>query len=168
MSSAGDEERTAASGEQIRPPVQEGRDAELASLQLQISQLAVYPMDNQGKNIAQGKPTSSKDVYQDNRYGSSPDKAVDGDLKVKSFPSIYHSACHKDPWWQVDLQGVHNIAKIVYYNRADCCQWRARPLKLQFMDVNKKVLWTGEEFGSSASEQTFAFGDADLTIGQPR
>ncbi|CAB1104105.1 unnamed protein product [Ectocarpus sp. CCAP 1310/34] len=40
MSSAGDEERTAASGEQIRPPVQEGRDAELASLQLQISQLA--------------------------------------------------------------------------------------------------------------------------------
>ena len=131
---------------------------------MQISQLAVYPMDNQGKNIAQGKPTSSKDVYQDNRYGSSPDKAVDGDLKVKSFPSIYHSACRKDPWWQVDLQGVHNIAKIVYYNRADCCQWRARPLKLQFMDVNKKVLWTGEKFGSSASEQTFAFGDADLTI----
>ncbi|CAB1117257.1 unnamed protein product [Ectocarpus sp. CCAP 1310/34] len=40
MSSAGDEERTAASGEQIRPPVQEGRDAKLASLQLQISQLA--------------------------------------------------------------------------------------------------------------------------------
>ncbi|CAB1105827.1 unnamed protein product [Ectocarpus sp. CCAP 1310/34] len=40
MSSAGDEERTAASGEQIRPPVQEGRDAELASLQLQVSQLA--------------------------------------------------------------------------------------------------------------------------------
>ncbi|CAB1111276.1 unnamed protein product [Ectocarpus sp. CCAP 1310/34] len=40
MSSAGDEARTAASGEQIRPPVQEGSDAELASLQLQISQLA--------------------------------------------------------------------------------------------------------------------------------
>ncbi|CAB1100018.1 unnamed protein product [Ectocarpus sp. CCAP 1310/34] len=40
MSSAGDEERAAASGEQIRPPVQEGRDAELASLQRQISQLA--------------------------------------------------------------------------------------------------------------------------------
>ncbi|CAB1121229.1 unnamed protein product [Ectocarpus sp. CCAP 1310/34] len=40
MSSAGHEERTAAS-EQIRPPVQEGRDAKLASLQLQISQLAV-------------------------------------------------------------------------------------------------------------------------------
>ncbi|CAB1106632.1 unnamed protein product [Ectocarpus sp. CCAP 1310/34] len=40
MSSAGDEERAAASGEQIHPPVQEGRDAELASLQRQISQLA--------------------------------------------------------------------------------------------------------------------------------
>ncbi|CAB1100788.1 unnamed protein product [Ectocarpus sp. CCAP 1310/34] len=40
MSSAGDEESTAASGEQIRPPVQEARDAELASLQLQTSQLA--------------------------------------------------------------------------------------------------------------------------------
>ncbi|CAB1114601.1 unnamed protein product [Ectocarpus sp. CCAP 1310/34] len=40
MSSAGDEERTAASGEQICPPGPEGRDADLASLQLQISQLA--------------------------------------------------------------------------------------------------------------------------------
>ncbi|CAB1109357.1 unnamed protein product [Ectocarpus sp. CCAP 1310/34] len=40
MSSAGDEEHTAASGEQIRPPVQDGSDTELASLQLQISQLA--------------------------------------------------------------------------------------------------------------------------------
>ncbi|CAB1118933.1 unnamed protein product [Ectocarpus sp. CCAP 1310/34] len=40
MSSAGDEVPTAASGEQIRAPVEEGRDAELASLQRQISQLA--------------------------------------------------------------------------------------------------------------------------------
>ncbi|CAB1097372.1 unnamed protein product [Ectocarpus sp. CCAP 1310/34] len=40
MSSAGDEERTAASGEEIRPPVQEGSDAELTSLQLQVSRLA--------------------------------------------------------------------------------------------------------------------------------
>ncbi|CAB1105837.1 unnamed protein product [Ectocarpus sp. CCAP 1310/34] len=40
MCSAGDEERTAASGEQIRPQMQEGCDAELASLQLQVSRLA--------------------------------------------------------------------------------------------------------------------------------
>lgn len=131
---------------------------------MQIAQLAVYPMDNQGKNIAQGKPTTSKDIYENNRYGSSPDKAVDGYLQTKSFPHIYHSACNSDPWWQVDLQGVYSIAKIVFYNRADCCQSRARVLKLQFMDENKKVLWTGEEFGSSAAEQTFAFGDVDLTI----
>ncbi|CAB1109669.1 unnamed protein product [Ectocarpus sp. CCAP 1310/34] len=46
MSSAGDEERTAASGEQIRPPVQEGRGAKLASLQLQISQLVALVEDS--------------------------------------------------------------------------------------------------------------------------
>ncbi|CAB1113129.1 unnamed protein product [Ectocarpus sp. CCAP 1310/34] len=40
MSSAGDEVLTAASGEQIRSPAEEGRDADLASLQRQISQLA--------------------------------------------------------------------------------------------------------------------------------
>ena len=134
------------------------------NLCMQISQLAVYPMDNQGKNIAQGKPTDAKDVYQNNAYGSSPDKAVDGNLSSKSFPHIYHSACSSNPWWQVDLGSVYNIAKIVYYNRGDCCRSRATTLKLQFMDANKKVLWTGEEFGSSAAEQTFAFGDADLTI----
>ncbi len=131
---------------------------------MQISQLAVYPMDNQGKNIAQGKPTTAKDIYANNRYGSSPDKAVDGSLSARAFPHIYHSSCGKDPWWQVDLGAVFNIAKIVYYNRGDCCQSRAKKLKLQFMDADKKVLWTGDEFGSSAGEQTFAFGDVDLTI----
>lgn len=131
---------------------------------MQIAQLAVYPMDNQGKNIAQGKPTSAKDIYDNNRFGSVPSNAVNGQMYPKSFPHIYHSACHSDPWWQVDLQGVHSIAKIVFYNRADCCQSRARVLKLQFMDENKKVLWTGEEFGSSAAVQTFGFGDIDLTI----
>ncbi|CAB1101448.1 unnamed protein product [Ectocarpus sp. CCAP 1310/34] len=40
MSSAGDGGRTVASAEQIRPPVQEGSDAEFASLQLQVSRLA--------------------------------------------------------------------------------------------------------------------------------
>ena len=134
------------------------------NLCMQISQLAVYPMDNQGKNIAKGKPTDAKDVYQNNAHGSSPDRAVDGNLSSKSFPYIYHSACSSNPWWQVDLGSVHNIAKIVYYNRGDCCRSRATKLKLQFMDANKKVLWTGDEFGSSAAEQTFAFGDADLTI----
>jgi hypothetical protein len=131
---------------------------------MQIAQLAVYAMDNQGKNIAKGKPTDAKDVYNNGKNGSTPDKAVDGQLKAKAYPNIYHSACKKDPWWQVDLGAVHNIAKIVYYNRGDCCRSRANKLKLQFMDADKKVLWTGDEFGSSAAEQTFAFGDADLTI----
>ena len=130
------------------------------NLCMQISQLAVYPMDNQGKNIAQGKPTTAKDMH----ANTSPDNAVDGQLKSKPFPHIYHSACKKDPWWQVDLGAVHNIAKIVYYNRGDCCRSRAKTLKLQFMDADKKILWTGDEFGSSAAEQTFAFGDVDLTV----
>ena len=134
---------------------------------MQIAQLAVYPMDNQSKNIAKGKPTSSKDIYQHDRYGSAPYRAVDGHMHAKAFPYIYHSSCGKDPWWQVDLGASYNIAKIVFYNRSDCCQSRARELKLQFMDQNKKVLWTGEEFGSSAAEQTFLFGDVDLTIPAP-
>ncbi|CAB1105000.1 unnamed protein product [Ectocarpus sp. CCAP 1310/34] len=49
MSSAGDEERTAASGEQIRPPVQEGSDGELASLQLQVSRLAALVEESMKK-----------------------------------------------------------------------------------------------------------------------
>ncbi|CAB1101401.1 unnamed protein product [Ectocarpus sp. CCAP 1310/34] len=50
MSSAGDEERTAASGEQIRPPVQEGSDAELASSQLQVSRLAALVEESTKKD----------------------------------------------------------------------------------------------------------------------
>ena len=135
------------------------------NLCMQISQLAVYPMDNQGKNIAQGKPTDAKDVYYNNSNKTNgPEIAVDGSLSARGWPYMYCSSCGKDPWWQVDLGAVFNIAKIVYYNRGDCCQSRANKLKLQFMDADKKVLWTGDEFGSSAAVQTFAFGDADLTI----
>ncbi|CAB1100088.1 unnamed protein product [Ectocarpus sp. CCAP 1310/34] len=49
MSSAGDEVPTAASGQQIRSPVEEGRDAELASLQQQISQLAALVEESMKK-----------------------------------------------------------------------------------------------------------------------
>ncbi|CAB1115443.1 unnamed protein product [Ectocarpus sp. CCAP 1310/34] len=50
MSSAGDEMPTAASGEEIRSPVEEGRDAELASLQRQISRLAALVEESMKKN----------------------------------------------------------------------------------------------------------------------
>ena len=145
--------------------------SETQNLCMQIAQLAVYPMNNQGKNIAQGKPTScnenSTDIYQNDRYGSRPSNAVDGQLTPKRFPNIYHSSCGTKPWWEVDLQGVYNIAKIVYYNRSDCCQDRSRTLKFQFYDENKKLLWTGSEWQSSALIQTFSFGDAELTAAPP-
>ena len=145
--------------------------SETQNLCMQIAQLAVYPMNNQGKNIAQGKPTScnenSTDIYQNDRYGSRPSNAVDGQLTPKRFPNIYHSSCGTKPWWEVDLQGVYNIARIVYYNRSDCCQDRSRTLKFQFYDENKKLLWTGSEWQSSALIQTFSFGDAELTAAPP-
>jgi len=138
---------------------------------MQIAQIAVYPMENQGKNIAQGKPTScnlnSTDMWDNNCCGSTPEKAVDGVLSAKPFPELYHSSGNTIPWWEVDLEGVYNIAKIVYYNRSDCCWWRSMSLRLQFMDENRKILWTGEPFNDDAAMQTFAFGDATFVEAAP-
>jgi len=128
---------------------------------LQISQLAVYPMDNQGVNIAKYKPTEATPGY-GRGWDIKSSTAVDGNLGARAFPYIYHSNCTKGSYWQVDLESPRDIFKIVYYNRGDCCQWRARNLQLQFMDENKKVTWTGPAFGSSASIQTFSFSATDV------
>jgi len=114
---------------------------------LQISQIACY--DNQGVNQCFGKPTSYSTTY---GYGSQPNFAVDGTMASRSFPQIFHSGCKSNDYFMVDMSAVYPIKKIVYYNRADCCQNRATGILVELLDANKQTVWTGTLAGNQSME----------------
>ena len=51
-------------------------------------------------------------------------KAVDGDLNgdLKAGGSCMHSGLGPNPWWAADLGKTKTVARMVFVNRADCCQ----------------------------------------------
>jgi len=119
---------------------------------LQISQIACY--DNQGNNQAFGKPTSYSTTY---GYGSKANYAVDGTMRARSFPQIFHSGCQANDYFMVDMSAVYPIKQIVYYNRADCCQNRATGIVVELLDANKQVVWSTTLQGNQMSESVLTF-----------
>ena len=105
---------------------------------IQISQLAVF---SNGVNVAQGKPTTAVNKWDDT---TNPENAVDGLMGVKNYQtgSGYHSKCQPGDYWLLDLQYEYPVQKITYYNRGDCCSDRAIGMNIDLMDKNKTVLKT--------------------------
>mmetsp|Transcript_46388 Transcript_46388/g.68492 ORF Transcript_46388/g.68492 Transcript_46388/m.68492 type:complete len:339 (-) Transcript_46388:423-1439(-) len=69
-------------------------------------------------------------------------KALDGD-KNHSYDGKSVTATNEEanPWWQVDLGGVHTIEHVVLYNRMDCCSDRLKNFHVELMDQNKEGAW---------------------------
>lgn len=42
--------------------------------------------------------------------------------------------------WMVDLQGNHEVSKVLFFNRLDCCQDRADGALLELLDANRNVV----------------------------
>jgi hypothetical protein len=95
-------------------------------------------------NIALGRPVTissslSADVALDHPL------LVDGDRTNSGF----HTGNAPNQWVMIDLGSTQNISRVVVYNRVDCCQERAIPLRLEVSDDGtnfKKVVDTTEEF----------------------
>lgn len=98
---------------------------------IQISQLAVYA---NRENIAPGKNVLASEPY---AAESSKEKAIDGTLEARNYPDIYHSQDSPDAFWELDLGEETTIEKIVYYNRADCCNDRADAMIINLLDSNR-------------------------------
>ena len=98
---------------------------------IQISQLAVYA---NRENIAPGKNVLASEPYS---AESSKEKAIDGTLEARNYPDIYHSQDSPDAFWELDLGEETTIEKIVYYNRADCCNDRADAMIINLLDSNR-------------------------------
>ena len=109
---------------------------------LQIAQLVV--VDKNGQNVALNKRTQAT---KPNQPESNAQKVVDGTMGPRSYPDVYHSQgvpptwqCSRDAFWMVDLGDNFDIVKIIYYNRYDCCQERAKGMILELLDQNKAVV----------------------------
>jgi hypothetical protein len=123
---------------------------------IQISQLVV--LDKNGTNVALNKPTNgSSPSYQPE---SNARNAVDGVMAPRAYPKQYHSGvgpnstgnpgnCGDNYFWIVDLQQNYDITKVIYYNRTDCCSYRAQGMKLKLLDENRNVI----------VQKTFTSGD---------
>jgi len=126
---------------------------------IQISQLAVYPVDNMNKNVAEGMPVSANSVYSSSN--PSPSNAVDGTLSARSFPNIYHSGTGTwdQQFFEITLLNPVTLYKIDFFGRSDCCQDRAKQLHIELFDENRISVFSGPPFGSDAVVQSFYFNN---------
>jgi hypothetical protein len=95
-------------------------------------------------NIALGRPVTISSSL-------SADAALDHPLLVDGNRANlgFHTENAPNQWVMIDLGSTKNISRVVVYNRVDCCQERAIPLRLEVSDDGtnfKKVVDCTEEF----------------------
>ena len=139
---------------------------------IQVSQLAVYPVDNMEKNVAEGqKATGWTDFGTTHSYmgtDDNPTKAVDGTLEPRYFPNMYHSDGEggwDKQFFQVELREPVNIYKIVYYGRKGGWNDRAIALRIRLYDKDRDLVFSGPPFGSQQEVQSFYFNHPVATVG---
>ena len=101
------------------------------------------------QNVALGKPTQSSSELQVG-LDLGPTRANDGNRDGDfGAGSLTHTDFDNQPYWQVDLQGSFDLARIEIYNREDCC---AEALA---------------DFHVLVSDQPFASESLSATLAQP-
>jgi hypothetical protein len=109
---------------------------------IQIAQVVVNAVIN-GRvvNIANKGTIQYSDTY---GRGSSPRYPVDGNLAPRAFPGIHHSgrvsSASWGPYWQLDFGDEYPVTQIIYYNRSDCCSWRADGMTIRLYDMSANLL----------------------------
>ena len=73
-------------------------------------------------------------------YGRDPGLLVDGDRTNLGF----HTIEAQNQNVTIDLGSVQTISRVVVYNRADCCQERAIPLRIEVGDDLQRMRQVGE------------------------
>jgi hypothetical protein len=94
-------------------------------------------------NIALGRPVTISSQFADAALDHT--LLVDGDRTNLGF----HTDNAPNQWVMIDLGATKSISKVVVYNRVECCQERAIPLRLEVSDDGtnfKKVVDRTEEF----------------------
>lgn len=124
---------------------------------IQIAQIVV--IDSTGQNVSEGKVATAKGQW---AADTPPSRAVDGNEMPRAHPFEYHTEWNmtRDSFWMLDLGKMTDVTAVIYYNRTDCCSFRASGQRIQLLDENKNIVTektlTGEaiqrlEFRNTAS-----------------
>lgn len=100
---------------------------------LHISQLVVK--DTEGNNLAFNKKTKASSNYKNTDSG----RAVDGNLRPRNYPEIFHADAPLNQYLMVDLEGLFDVSQVEIYNRRDCCQTRIVGAKVLLIGTNDEV-----------------------------
>ena len=101
---------------------------------IQISQIAAFC---NGENVAKHKPTASGPNYESSQSCT----CVDGVLKVRDYPNIYHSKGTPDDYWEVDFTSDYVVDKVEFYNRSSCSE-RSGGMVITLLDSDRDVIWS--------------------------
>lgn len=134
---------------------------------IQISQLVVLAfVNNVQVNVAtRGTATSGRgtNIISVGYEGVLPRKAIDGTIASRPWPNLYASPTNQNTeWWELDLGQEYLVTEINYYNRADCCQDRAKGMKMTFGNNNKTPV-SVKDPDSGANTQTLTFKTGGMT-----
>jgi hypothetical protein len=111
--------------------------------QLNIAEIEVY--DENGSKIPVSTVTASS------QYGSYGAKnVVDGNVR-----NFGHTQSDPNAFFELDLNAVKKISKVVVYNRTDCCQDRAKDAVLTIKDGDKKEIIVTGKVGKAASRYVY-------------
>jgi hypothetical protein len=100
---------------------------------LQVSYVSVQTAD--GKVVSEGKSVSSS--CGSCGYPAAPSVIVNGKAEARGHPGEWHGTSNND-WIEIDLGQSFHVAKVVFYNRADCCAERATRAILTLLDADRK------------------------------
>ncbi len=107
-----------------------------------------------GENLALGKEASQSSTAME--WGGKWDasRGVDGVKTGNLFEGGFHTDNEQNPWWQVDLGSIYEIAEVRIYNRLDCCSDRAKTIEVLLSE-------DGESWRNVYSHNGSTFGGAD-------
>jgi hypothetical protein len=97
----------------------------VATLLLAVAGWVTVDKMTETPNLALHRPVTV--VTQHPVYAKDPSAVVDGDLTNLGF----HTIEAPNQYIIIDLGSVHSISKVILYNRPDCCQERAFPVKVE-------------------------------------
>lgn len=120
----------------------------LTTTHMKISVAGAYVRPHQ--NIALFGVASQVSTYP----GGDAFHAIDGILTQNWPTSIAHTADGETSdvlWWEVDLQKVADIGRVVYYPRSDCCADRQADITVVILDASRNEL-RRDDIGTSPQD----------------
>jgi hypothetical protein len=113
----------------------------ISAVALAVGIAAWLPLRSFGHNLALHRPVTVVTTHP--AFGTDPKQLVDGDRQNIGFHTIQAPNQHVT----IDLGRVQPISRVVVYNRSDCCQDRAVPLRLEISTDGKSFQLAEERHG---------------------